>query len=201
MKSRCVERESPGRDYLRSKGRSTGEKSRAGEEMPAGRQVRRCCREDAAAYLGGQAGYRGDLGHEQNWEQLGSRDCQASVLGSILRLLQSAAGAAVVCRRVTVSGFHGAAEEFEAGDGFKLAMRGDGQPEKGCQGKHDGSKTPHAGIDTRRAADVQTYLVMDSTDDGWSWEKIWGCASGFSRLSGYAVAPDCMGFGGCSWNP
>ena len=43
-----------------------------------------------------------------------------------------------------------ALKKIKAGKRFEMAMRGGGQLEERCQGKHDVSEMPHANIDTVR---------------------------------------------------
>jgi len=103
--------------------------------MPGLEQLRWGSGEDAHAGFSGQAGDRREGGREGKREQIGCRDRQTNVFGPILRLLNRTAVVAILGRLVRVSGFNRATEKFQTGNGFKLTMRRDGQPEERCQGK------------------------------------------------------------------
>ena len=150
----------PGRDYLRSEGRSTGGERRAGSKRPGLEQMRRGRLEYAQADFGGQIG-----GQRQRWQkehrlQNRCRNRQAKLRAVVLGLFQRKTAAIIailagVAHRLII---HCTLKNLKAGKGFELAMRGGRQPEERCQGENDVSEMPHVSIDTRRRTNVQSNL-------------------------------------------
>ena len=117
--------------------------------MAAGQQFGRGGRRKTRADFSGQRLEGLQPGCHETHEKARSRGVQASVAGPVLRLFHRAT-AAVIATLILINGrlrINRTVQEFEAGQGFQLTMRGGGQPEEGCQGKIDVPETPHAIID------------------------------------------------------
>lgn len=65
-------------------------------------------------------------------------------------------------------------EKFKSGNEFYLTMRRDGQPEEGCQGKHDVLESPHAlliAADRRRFKLILRRCALDFECLIMSWQS------------------------------
>lgn len=134
---------------LGKKGGSARRECRAEEKMPGRKRFRGRRYQDTQAYFIGQGVFY-DLGMIERFRrQFWCRGIKPDGLHPILRFFHCATLTAVFGGSRCTKHFHGTTQEFQAGEGLQLTMRGRRQPEKSCQSKKNIAKTPHVLMDTR----------------------------------------------------